>query len=541
MLTELARTELSQHSGQSRLFLDYVSGNAPPFLPSLRSQFAAWSGRSVPPWRQLHDNAVDHWAAVIDAVTESSARLGAGQTILDGLAQAKSRQTRFVVTGQQPGALGGPLYVVYKIATAIAVAAKLEKTLGYPCIPLYWCGSDDTDFQEIRDFHLTTQELSVVASSIAHDAYTTGMPVGDIDTKWDADVWQSTRQFVEDHPGGRTVAEFVDQAFVDSRDHGELAAAVLMRLLGGRFAVVDGRSPEVRRYAKPLFAAYIEHEDAAKEEVAEAGGRLEASGYHSQLTVGQDSGVFLVESGRRRSVTTEQRSLLVAAVESRVETCSPGVILRNLVQDYTFEPLAAILGPAEIAYRAQMGKVYERFDVVTPVLFPRMAATYAPPPLAELIPTKEDARLLLEEPAKFAGATYRSQTPKDLVESVRAFEDDTNKALERLSSQIAGEVPEKSLAKLRGRIKELRGRLEQFSAAIVGTGKALALERWPFLAELPRLIRPGDKPQERRLSSMVPFLQSPGDAGDGLIDLASTHAHELMDGRAHHVVYSDRP
>ena len=543
MLAELARIELSQLFNQNRLFLDYVgesSTDVQQFLPSLHSQFTAWSGGSVAPLRKLHGDALDHWAEVIDTISEASARLGAGQTVLNGLAEARSRRARFVVTGQQPGALGGPLYVVYKIATAIAVAEALEKSLGQPCVALYWCGSDDTDFQEVRDLHVTTHELSVVTSSIAQEGYAAGMPAGDIDKKWDEEVWRSVRHFINEHPGGASVAKAVDRALVDARDHGEIAAAILMRLLGGRFAVVDGRSSEVRRYAKPLFVEYVQHEEAAKEQVAEAGADLEAAGYHSQLRVGQDSGIFLVENGRRRSVTPDRRSILLDAVENRVETCSPGVVLRNLVQDYTFEPLAVILGPAEIAYRAQIGKVYERFGIASPVGFPRMTATFAPPPLAKLLSSKEDARLLLLEPARFVGETYRSQTAEHLAEAVQAFEDDTKKALESLSAQIAGEMSGKPLARLRGRIKDLTTRLEQLSGAIADTGKAGALEKWPFLSELPRLIRPGDKLQERRLSSMVPFLYSPDDAAAGLIDLASKHVHELMDGRAHHVVYSDR-
>jgi hypothetical protein len=387
---------------------------------------------------------------------------------------------------------------------------------------------------------VTTAELSVVTASIAQEGHTAGMPVGDIDKKWEADVWKSARHFIDTQPAGAAVAGLVDQAFADARDHGELACAVLMKLLGGRFAVVDGRSPEVRRYAKPLFVGYVEHEDAVKEQVAETGARLEAAGYHAQLSVGPDSGVFLVEDARRRAVTSDRRDLLLEAVRNRVEACSPGVVLRNLVQDYTFEPLAVVLGPAEIAYRAQIGGVYERFDVATPVGLPRMAATFAPPPLAELITSGDVARLMLEEPSKFASDTYRSQTTGRLAEAVRAFEHEMRTSLDRLSSQIANEVSGKALAKLRGRMKELMTRLERLSGAVLDTGRIRAVERWPFLPELSLLIRPGDKPQERRLSSMIPFLDSSGETAGGLIGLASTHVDELMDGRVHHVVYSHR-
>jgi uncharacterized protein YllA (UPF0747 family) len=544
MLAELARIELGRLGKQPRLLLDYVAGRSEgisPFLPSLRTELSARFEGSGMSWRRLEGDAVARWAEVVDAITETSARLGADRALLDGLDQAKSRRARFVVTGQQPGALGGPLYVLYKLATAIAVAATLEENLGDPCIPLYWCGSDDSDFREVRGHHVTTRELSVVTASLAHEAHAAGMPVGDIDKKWDADVWKSVRPFIEAHPAGPTVAGLVDEAFVEATDHGELACAVLLRLLRGRFAVVDGRSPEVRRYARSVFAEYVENEGAIKDQVAEAGSSLEAAGYHAQLRVGPDSGVFLVGSGQRRSVPSNQRDLLLEAVRSRVEACSPGVVLRNLVQDYTFEPLAVVLGPAEIAYRAQIRGVYERFGLAAPVGLPRMAATFAPPPLAELVTSEEVARLMVEEPAKFASDVYRSQTAGHLAEAVSAFDRNVRSSMDRLSSQIASEVSGKALAKLRGRMKEVATRVDQLSGAVMDIGRIRALERWPFLSELSLLMRPGDKPQERRLSSMTPYLHSPGDITDGLIDLASAHVAELMDGRSHHVVYSHRP
>jgi len=52
-----------------------------------------------------------------------------------------------VVTGQQPGYLGGPLLTLFKIATAIELAAR-RSAAGQPTVPVFWSGDDDDDLAE---------------------------------------------------------------------------------------------------------------------------------------------------------------------------------------------------------------------------------------------------------------------------------------------------------------------------------------------------------------------------------------------------------
>jgi uncharacterized protein YllA (UPF0747 family) len=545
MIQELARIDLNKLGDANRLYLDYVglhSKGVPPLLPPLASQISGWPSGGALTSKKLDQGEQSQWEAVVDEIAGLSRRLGGSRDLLAKIDRARSREARFVVTGQQPGALGGPLLAAYKIATAVALANRLEQTLGQPCIPLYWCGADDADFQEIRDFALITKDLSLVTASIAQQGHAAGMPVGDIDKEWLAKMWQSTRSFVGDNPSGEAICQVVDDAFAKAKDHGELTAAILVGLLCGTFAVVDGRSAAVRRYAKAVFAEYVDGEDMLKKEVRENGQKLEDIGYHSQLTVGEDSGVFVVESGRRRNVSKTQRAALIEAVDNRVETCSPGVILRNLVQDHTFEPLAVVLGPSEIAYRAQIGTVYGQFGLARPVEFPRMAATFVPPPLTELLEIEggSDAEALVRDPSGFARTTYRSQNAVVVRDSASEFASVVHAAIDRLSNRVDGELSGKASGKVKGRLREFRGRVDQLSEAVLESGKAHALERWPYLAELGELMRPGDKPQERRLSAMAPFLYAADSACSDLLDLASTHIGEVMDGHPQHIVYSTR-
>src|SRR5512140_1516204 len=62
-----------------------------------------------------------------------------------------------VVTGQQPGLVTGPLSTIYKAITAIRLAQRVQEFSRTPCVPIFWVGSDDHDFEEARSAHFLTK------------------------------------------------------------------------------------------------------------------------------------------------------------------------------------------------------------------------------------------------------------------------------------------------------------------------------------------------------------------------------------------------
>src|SRR4029079_9224118 len=62
---------------------------------------------------------------------------------------ALARGAAVVATGQQVGLFLGPLYGLYKAASAVAAARALARDTGVTCLPLFWLQTEDHDFAEI--------------------------------------------------------------------------------------------------------------------------------------------------------------------------------------------------------------------------------------------------------------------------------------------------------------------------------------------------------------------------------------------------------
>jgi hypothetical protein len=274
--------------------------------------------------------------------------------------------------------------------------------------------------------------------------------------------------------------------------------------------------------------------------VTDEGERLRQSGYHAQLTVGDDSGIFLLDEGVRKNVTRERRPLLIDAARNAVERCSPGVIARNLVQDFALKPVAAVLGPAEIAYRCQMSALYPRFGVATPVPVPRLTATFVPPDLAAILEEAglPKAEVLLRDPPGVARSICERSLPPSLREAAHVFEKEVAAAADRFSRAVDAGAPQKAASRIRARLSDFKSRAALSAASVSDVGKAIALERWVFLSDLAALVGPGGKPQERTLSVFVPCLFGGAPACQDLLAIGSAYVDDLLDGRTSHIVYS---
>jgi bacillithiol biosynthesis cysteine-adding enzyme BshC len=406
------RHPISAVPGLHRLFLDYCSGAEAvrPFYASLAAH-AGWTARPAVP---------AHWPELVSLLTEQNASPSpAAVAALDTLRGGAG----VVVTGQQVGLFGGPLFTPFKAATALA-RARQATACGSPHAAIFWLATEDHDFAEIDHVVFPARrELRKLVYSPAAEAADAARPVGGImlDDSISALVDQA-RELL----GDSEAMDVLAAAYRPGRTFAQAFREFYSRAFAGQgLLVLDASGRAAHRMGAPVLRAAIQRADELQQALLDRNRELESAGYHAQVAVTpQSSLLFLIdeESGARLALKRQPPSAaepdglwqagrqsystrdLLAILDAEPERISPSALLRPVFQDFLLSTSTIVGGPAEIAYFAQSAVIYERIlGRVTPAM-PRLSATLVEPSIGELLLKHELtlAQVFVETPASLA-------------------------------------------------------------------------------------------------------------------------------------------
>ncbi len=385
--------------GFDRLFLDYCSGAAEvrPFYASLPPD-AGWQAR--PP-------APAHWPQMINLLAEQNASPSpAAAAALDALGSGAG----VVVTGQQVGLLGGPLFTPFKAATALA-RARRATAAGHPHAALFWLATEDHDFAEIN--HVVFPARRELRKLVYAPAPAAPRPVGGLVLEEAiAPIVEKAGELL----GGSEAMEALARAYRPGRTFAQAFAEFYRQVFAAQgLLVLDAGGREAHRMGAPVLRAALERADELHQALLERNRILQAAGYHAQVAVGQQSSLlFLIEPGTGARVALKRKPAsprepdglwqagrqsystadLLGILDAEPERISPAALLRPVFQDFLLSTSATVGGPAEIAYFAQSAVLFERIlsqnpgqnrsGRVTPAL-PRFSATLVEPEIGNLL------------------------------------------------------------------------------------------------------------------------------------------------------------
>jgi bacillithiol biosynthesis cysteine-adding enzyme BshC len=376
--------DLRRLSWMSRLTTDYAYDFArlAPFYNGNPAEPDAWRDAIARAQRQSRPR--DGVAAVIAA---QQRRRGAPPSAVAAAEQLRDPHTVAVVTGQQAGLFGGPLYTLLKAIAAIRLAARVRAEHRVPAIAVFWADGEDHDWEEVRACTVLDGEAAQRAVALP-PSVEPARPVGRITL--DSSVEAALAELQAALPP----TEFTPRVLEDLKSIyrpgiGMSAAFALWieHLLGPLGLVVyESSDLATKPFVADLFAREVAMAGATARTATEAGGALERAGYHAQVSPGDGSlALFRLRDGREpiriegeTAVIGDTREPL-AELETRARTApqefSPNVLLRPLVQDSLFPTICYVGGPGELAYFAQLKNVYAAHDVPMPLVHPRPSVT----------------------------------------------------------------------------------------------------------------------------------------------------------------------
>jgi len=421
---------------------------------------------------------------------------------------------RCVVTGQQPGAAGGLALVLYKVATAIALATRLGHAGRAPVVPVFWNATDDEDFDEIARTGWLDDSGRLVFLELPRDGHAGW--VGDAPAT--ADELAATAAL-----GSRAHRVPLPRA---AHDHGAWVAAFVAAVFP-EVAILDARSAALRTHAAPVFERYLQDPAGAQEGVEGQIEALVARGFDRTLMPGSlRAGLFLTPERRREKPGADLQPLWTA-LRTAPQTLSPNVLLRALVQDFVLPSVAHVVGPAEIGYLIELRALRAAWGIPEPALVPRLTATLLPAAQWDAIERAglEAHRWLLAPAAALedAGAA-RTAAGRGALD--REFE--------RWPAQLeTWGIKAAAQGKV---LKRLRAAQEEIAVALRDNGRDGLLNDLPALRGLETWVRPRGRAQERVLGALWVRTILGDTTRAALLALAEAHLETLEAHRAEHFV-----
>ena len=387
----------------TKLFSDFLNYSPEvrkffPHPPDV-SQVAARSD-SVPHGAEIN-------VRVADALEKQNRAWGASEKTLNNI--RRLREGAFVVvTGQQVGLFGGPLLALFKVASVLALARQVEGA-GVPCVPIFWMATEDHDLAEVNQSLLLTNDFQLAPFTVPTDGKPDS-PVANIRFA------QGTNELVSqaaDILGESLAADYLRECYREGETFSGAYAKLLTRLLADTGVILlDPADAELHRIATPLFLEAVERASELDAALLARNREVSQAHYHEQVKVTEESTpLFALVDGARVpvhrsngefSIRKERLSLeeLKRRIVAAPENFNSNVLLRPVLQDYWLPTLAYIGGPAEIAYFAQVGVVYEKLLGRVTTVLPRLSATLLEPRVERLL-----LKYGLELPELFQGET----------------------------------------------------------------------------------------------------------------------------------------
>jgi bacillithiol biosynthesis cysteine-adding enzyme BshC len=366
--------------------------------------------------------------AVADILEEQNRAFGATPKSFANIALLRRQNTYAVVTGQQVGLLGGPLYTLFKTITAVKLAAYLKTRFpSSDFVPVFWLEGEDHDFAEMNHIGLLTGENTPVTVEYLHGET---LPERNLGPVGELVFNESLTRTHESLQSTLTQTEYTAALLERVRAHyrqgktfNQAFAGWVASLFGDQGIVfISSNHPGLKKLLAPLFEREIMEYPRTSQLVITQSAELEKA-YHAQIKA-KSVNLFMFHKGGRYLIEPRETDFSLKGTRHFIpkdemariaretpELLSANVVLRPICQDTLLPTVAYVAGPSEIAYHAQLHPVYAHFGIPHPIIFPRASAS------------------LLEERVQRAMEKYG-------LEVVDFFED-LNKVTTRVVEQIA--------------------------------------------------------------------------------------------------------
>jgi len=358
----------------SSIVLDYIDGkdNLESFYkysPTLEGFKKAIGDRKYSGDRSL----------LVNSLHKQYQHLQPSASVLENINLLADDRTFTITTGHQLNIFTGPLYFIYKIVTAIKLAADLKQRFpDYNFVPVYWMATEDHDFEEIN--HVKVEDKMLTWKKNAAGA------TGRLTTSDITDALVGYKGYLGISENGTEFSQIVEKAYTSNKTLSDATRELVDTLFGKKGLVcVDADDAALKAQFSPIvYQDIVEQNSFAQINTSSAA--LEAKGYKPQVNPREINFFYMdnqlrerivEEDGEYKVLNTEisfTKETLKQEIEDHPERFSPNVVMRPVYQELILPNLAYIGGGAEVTYWLQLKANFDFYKIPYPILILRNSA-----------------------------------------------------------------------------------------------------------------------------------------------------------------------
>jgi bacillithiol biosynthesis cysteine-adding enzyme BshC len=286
-------------------------------------------------------------------------------------------KVRVVVSGQQPGLLGGPLYTLAKMVAVSRWAAALEAA-GEPAVAVFWVATEDHDWAEISS--------AVIPGADGPKTFDLGPdpePLAPVGMRTLGPAVEAVLRGIAEVAPGERYADWLaalGRWYRPDARFGEAFCRLMAHLLGERCPLLlDAMLPALKTAERPWLRRLVERREVLEECLAKRDALIESRGYPLQVSPQRGvSPLFLLRHGERRRIEWREGDRftlrgredgggtvaeLLEIIDENPGVVSPGVLARPAIQDAVLGTAIQVVGPGELSYMAQAAVTHEVLEV----------------------------------------------------------------------------------------------------------------------------------------------------------------------------------
>ncbi len=282
-------------------------------------------------------------AEIARVIAAQQAGRGAPAASRESAARLADAATRVIITGQQAGLFGGPLFTLLKAITTMKLADQVSREHRVPVVPVFWIDAEDHDWPEVNGCTVLDAELAPSTVQLGDLPGAGSQPIARL-TLTDV-VTTALDQLETSLPDSEFKTEIMTALRAAYEPGRSMAAAFgvwLEHVLGPRGLVVyDSSDAAAKVLARDVFVKEIGQPGHTARIAAKAGEALVAKGYHAQATLAEGTVSLFHLNAERAPIridgdraTVGDRSMSVAELTEEARTApehfSPNVLLRPL-------------------------------------------------------------------------------------------------------------------------------------------------------------------------------------------------------------------